>query len=206
MENLIKIEKLLIEGVESYRLSGPFTQSGVKNRNGRVYPYNESKREVLKLKEQLEAGKEIYLYMNHPPHSDMIREDSCAIFEEITYKDDGRNITAFCKVRTLPDTRTGKIVNESLQKGEQWGISTRGTGNVVNGIVENYNLLTADLVQMPSCQICNMKLTEEMVNDLGDFIIEAEEKDCGCFYSTLDEVEQRIGQQYVIQQIKDLFK
>jgi len=206
MENIIKIEMINESGEVSYRLTGPFTQSGVKNRNGRIYPYNESKREIIKLKEQVESGTPIYLYKGHPPHGDMIKEDSCAIFEEITFIDDGNNITGWCKVRTLTDTKTGKEVNESLSKGEPWGISTRGTGVVVNGIVENYNMVTADLVPNPSCQICNMRLTEEMVNDLDDFIIEAEEKDCGCFYSTLDEVEQRIGQQYVIQQIKDLFK
>ena len=207
MENLIKIE-LITEGAESfYRLSGPFTQSGVKNRNGRVYPYSESKREILKLKEQVESGKPIYLYKGHPPHGNLIKEDSAAVFEEITFIDDGREITGWCKVRTLTDTQPGREVNESLSKGNNWGISTRGTGNVVNGIVENYNMITADLVETPSCQICNMRITEaveERINDLNDFLIESEI--CPCLYSTLTEDEKKVGQQYVLDSVKNWLK
>ena len=198
MENLVTIEMINESGVISYRLSGPFTQSGVKNRNGRVYPYNESKREILKLKEQVESGTSIYLYKGHPPHSDMIKEDSCAIFEEVTFIDDGKNITGWCKVKTLTDTATGIQVNESLAKGEPWGISTRGTGRVVDGIVEDYNMITADLVSFPSCQICNMRITEEAVNDLSDYLVETVEEPCPCLYSTLSEDEQRIGQMYLV--------
>jgi hypothetical protein len=203
--NQIKVE-LITEGTESYyRLSGPFTQSNVKNRNGRIYPYAESKREILKLKERVESGEEVYLYMNHPPHSEVIREDSCAVFESITFEDNGNMITGYCTVKTLPDTITGKQINESLSKGESWGISTRGTGQVVEGIVQNYNMITADLVQMPSCQICNMSLTEsaEESNTLDDFILEAE-ADCGCFYSALSEDEQKVGQRYLVKEILKL--
>lgn len=203
--NQIKVE-LITEGAQSYyRLSGPFTQSNVKNRNGRIYPYAESKREILSLQKRVNEG-EVYLYKNHPPHSDIIREDSCAVFEEITYKDTGSQITGYCVVRTLPDTVTGKQINEELASGESYGISTRGTGNVVEGIVQNYNMITADLVKMPSCQICNMSLTEsveEATNTLNDFLLEEE---CGCFYGTLSEDEQRVGQQYLIKEIEKLWK
>ena len=203
----IKVE-LITEGAKSfYRLSGPFTQSDVKNRNGRIYPYNESKREILKLKEKVDSGEEVFLYKNHPPHSDVIREDSCAVFKEITYEDTGTQITGYCVVETLSDTKTGVEINKSLSEGEKWGISTRGTGQVVEGIVKNYEMITADLVSMPSCQICNMSLTEavqEPTNTLNDYLIE--EEDCGCYYSTLTEDEQKVGQKYLLREIKKLWE
>lgn len=199
----VKVE-LITEGAQSYyRLSGPFTQSGVKNRNGRIYPYNESKREVLKLKEKVDSGEEVFLYKNHPPHSDIIREDSCAVFEEITYKDNGKQITGYCVVKTLSDTKTGKEINEELSNGDSYGISTRGTGQVIEGVVHNYEMITADLVSTPSCQICNMSLTEAVENTLDDYLIEAQ--DCGCYYSTLTEDEQEVGKQYLIKEISKLW-
>lgn len=204
--NQLKVE-LITEGTKSfYRLSGPFTQSDVKNRNDRVYPYNESKREILKLQEKVNSG-DVYLYKNHPPHSDVIREDSCAVFKEITYEDTGKHITGYCVVETLADTKTGKEINQELKSGESYGISTRGTGQVIEGVVHNYEMITADLVKTPSCQVCNMSITESvetLSNTLNDYLLE--EKECGCYYGTLSEDEQKVGQQYLIKEISKLWK
>ena len=205
MSSQVKVE-LITEGTKSfYRLKGPFTQSGVKNRNGRIYPYDEAKREVLKLQEKVQKG-EVYLYKNHPPHTDVIREDACAVFREITVEDTGSQITGYCVVDILPDTKTGKEITEELKNGESYGISTRGTGQVVEGIVRNFNIITADLVKTPSCQICNMTLTESIenpTNTLDDFLIEEE---CGCAYNSLSEDEQRICQLHLIKEISKLWK
>ena len=209
-----KVE-LLLEKYYEYRLSGPFCATERLNRNERIYTKEDLKREVLKLKEQLENGEELYLYKEHPDHLDMKREDACAVFESISWND--KEALGECTVKTLKDTKDGKLVNEDLKNGIGYGISTRGMGSVneKTKVVENYEMTTADLiknslngVQNQSCQICNMKTLKESiekneeVNTLDDFLIES----CGCKISKLDEAEKKIINQKIIESFTNIWK
>ena len=223
MNHEFKIELLTEDADYGYRLSGPFCASDRLNRNFRIYEKEDLKKEVQKLKEKLEKGEDLYLYKEHPDHLDMIREDACAIFESIDWDDDEG--IGYCVVKTLKDTKDGKKVNQDISNGIGYGISTRGLGSVneKTKVVENYEMITADLIkntvhstngkqlENQSCQICTMKTLKESVNSeekeintLQDFLIES--KDCGCVMKKLDETDKKIVQNKIIESFCELWK
>lgn len=222
MNKNMKIELLTESDEFGYRLSGPFCAAERMNRNGRIYTASDLKRETLKLKEKVDNGEEVYLYLDHPDHIDLIKEDSCAVFESIEWNDTEQ--FGECSVKTLVDTKDGKKVNEDLKTNIGYGISTRGLGSVnkKTKIVEDYQMITADLIrnengENQSCQICTLQtlheskdsLTEQEINSLDDFLVEkkVDEKsdDCGCPFEKMDESERKIVENKIKQTFTNIW-
>ena len=200
---------LLEENGKKY-LYGPMTESGVRNRNLRLYPKPIAKTATLELKERVMIGG-VLSYLEHPSHSDLIRENSAGVIVEVEWNDDTG--IAFCKVEILEDTISGKEVLKGLKEGKTYGISTRGEGRLDDNkvVLEGLKFLTADIIEShgrQSCQICNLTLTENIedrTNTMSDFLESVDGSDCGC-YLDLNELEQRVVYENLKQKIIEIFK
>jgi len=152
LEETRELENLITEetGTKNYYLSGIFSSPGEKNRNGRVYPRNIWEAEVRRYQTEIK-NKTIntlgeYL---HPPRSTVDPMKAVIRIIELKINEDG-NVWGKAKVLNDNSEKTNKI-KALIDEGMKIGISTRGVGSVgVNGIVETYKFITADIVDLPS--------------------------------------------------------
>lgn len=131
--------------LKSSYLSGIFMQGGVVNGNGREYPLAEIKSAVDSVNKRLSEGLSIYGELNHPDNLNIDLNNVSHIITEMRL--DGANGMGKAK---LLETPKGMIVKAILDGGGKLGVSTRGSGNVVEGKVSGFNLVTVDIVAQPS--------------------------------------------------------
>ena len=152
-ENIEDIKILTEEkdGKKNLYIEGVFLQSEIKNRNGRIYPFDVLNKEVERYSEEyVKAGRALG-ELGHPdgPTVNLDR-----VSHKITsLKAEGNNFIG--KARIL-DTPMGKIAKNLLGEGVQLGVSSRGMGslkeeNGVKYVGEDFMLATAaDIVADPS--------------------------------------------------------
>lgn len=156
--------KLITESIEDIRIlteekdgekhlyiEGVFLQSEIKNRNGRIYPFDVLNKEVQRYSEEyVKAGRALG-ELGHPdgPTVNLDR-----VSHKITsLKAEGNNFMG--KARIL-DTPMGKIAKSLLGEGVKLGVSSRGMGslkeeNGVKYVSDDFMLATAaDIVADPS--------------------------------------------------------
>ena len=156
--------KLITESIEDIRIlteekdgekhlyiEGVFLQSEIKNRNGRIYPFDVLNKEVERYSEEyVKAGRALG-ELGHPdgPTVNLDR-----VSHKITsLKAEGNNFMG--KARIL-DTPMGKIAKSLLGEGVKLGVSSRGMGslkedNGVKYVSDDFMLATAaDIVTDPS--------------------------------------------------------
>ena len=156
--------KLITESIEDIRIlteekdgekhlyiEGVFLQSEIKNRNGRIYPFDVLNKEVERYSEEyVKAGRALG-ELGHPdgPTVNLDR-----VSHKITsLKAEGNNFMG--KARIL-DTPMGKIAKSLLGEGVKLGVSSRGRGslkeeNGVKYVSGDFMLATAaDIVADPS--------------------------------------------------------
>jgi len=126
-------------------LSGIFMQGGILNGNGREYPIEEIKIAVDSVTKRLSEGLSIYGELNHPDNLNIDLNNVSHIITEMRL--DGANGMGKAKLLATPK---GMIVKAILEGGGKLGVSTRGSGNVVEGKVNSFNLVTVDIVAQPS--------------------------------------------------------
>lgn len=133
----------------NYYLTGLLSTPGEKNRNGRVYPMYIWEREVKKYQAEIE-NKTINTLGEwmHPSYSHIDVMASVMRITEMYIKDN----KVYCKCKILNDnTDATNKLKALIKEGMKIGISTRGLGKVSStGVVEEYTLITADLVDIPS--------------------------------------------------------
>ena len=179
-----------------------------RNRNGRLYPHSILAKSVMELIEKVKKS-DVLCYRDHPNHTDMIYNDSCARFDELTWDDDAGR--AYCKVEILEDTAFGKQVLEDLRNGIDYGISTRSLGSLnENKEVTSLNIVTADLIpvrggNIQSCQSCTMSIHESIQANYDDFFVEVVQ-DCKCKFNQLDIAEKVKVREHFVDSIVGLFK
>jgi hypothetical protein len=136
-------KKLYIEGV--------FLQSELKNRNGRVYPFQVLEREVNRYNEEYVKTKRALGELGHPdgPTVNLDR-----VSHRITdLRAEGNN---FMGKAQILDTPMGKIAKSLLGEGVQLGVSSRGMGSIDRRedtayVMDDFMLATAaDIVADPS--------------------------------------------------------
>lgn len=127
-------------------LSGIFMQGNLRNGNGRTYTTEEISKAVDSVNAKIKAGTTIFGELNHP---DNLAIDLNNVSHIITgmYMD-GNN--ALGKARIIENHPKGQIVKAILEAGGKLGVSSRGTGNVVEGVVSGFDLVTVDIVATPS--------------------------------------------------------
>jgi len=146
--------KLLTEerdGKKILYIEGVFLQSELKNRNGRMYPFDVLNREVERYNEEYVKSKRALGELGHPdgPTINLDR-----VSHRITsLRAEGNN---FMGKAQILDTPMGKIASSLLGEGVQLGVSSRGMGSIEKredcSVVNDDFMLTtaADIVADPS--------------------------------------------------------
>ena len=136
-------KKLYIEGV--------FLQSELKNRNGRVYPFQVLEREVNRYNEEYVKTKRALGELGHPDGPTVNLDRVSHRITEL--RAEGTN---FIGKAQILDTPMGKIAKSLLDEGVQLGVSSRGMGSIdkredANYVMDDFMLATAaDIVADPS--------------------------------------------------------
>ena len=146
--------KLLTEEKDGKKLlyiEGVFLQSELKNRNGRMYPFEVLNREVERYNEEYVKSKRALGELGHPdgPTINLDR-----VSHRITsLRAEGNN---FIGKAQILDTPMGNIAKNLLGEGVQLGVSSRGMGSIqkkedCNVVADDFMLTTAaDIVADPS--------------------------------------------------------
>jgi|TARA_B100000902_G_scaffold397775_1_gene462534 hypothetical protein len=138
-------------GTKSYKIKGVFLQSDIKNRNGRMYPYETLMKEVNRYTNEFINKNRAFGELGHPEGPTVNLERVSHMIKSL--KVDGKNFIGEAKIM---DTPYGKIVKSLIDEGAQLGVSSRGMGSLKhqngNNIVgDDFYLATAaDIVADPS--------------------------------------------------------
>lgn len=165
------------EGKKTY-LSGVFMESGIRNRNGRIYDAKEMLREVEKINEAAKAGRHVLGELDHPSSLEVKLENVSHKIVELSV----RGNQVFGKAEVIEKHPKGQILKALLDSNVQVGVSSRGSGKVdgKTNIVEGFNLVTIDAVATPSCRSAYPQTIQEqleyygrgkMVNELAEAVI-----------------------------------
>jgi hypothetical protein len=152
-ENIEEISVLVeeSEGKKNLYIEGIFLQSEIKNRNGRVYPFNVLNKEVQRYNEQYVQSGRALGELGHPDGPTVNLDRVSHRIVEL--RSEGTNF--YGKARIL-DTPMGKIAKSLLDEGVKLGVSSRGMGsleerNGANYVRDDFMLATAaDIVADPS--------------------------------------------------------
>ena len=133
---------------KSLYMKGICIQGGVKNANQRVYPVSEISRAVSTLNDQITGGYSVLGEVDHPEGLNINLDRVSHMLTDMWM--DGPN--GYGKLKILP-TPMGKLVETMLESGVKLGVSSRGSGNVMedgSGQVSDYEIITVDVVAQPS--------------------------------------------------------
>jgi len=139
-------------GKKSMYIEGVFLQGDIKNRNGRMYPMECLRREVMRYNENhVQSGRALG-ELGHPdgPTVNLDRVSH----KIISLKENGTNFIGKAKILSTP---MGKIAESLISEGVKLGVSSRGIGSLkqtregVNVVGDDFMLSTAaDIVADPS--------------------------------------------------------
>jgi len=135
------------DGNKDLYMKGIMIQGGVKNANQRVYPVNEIGRAVKTLNDQISGGYSVLGEVDHPEGLNINLDRVSHMISECWM--DGPN--GYGKLKLLP-TPMGTLVKTMLESGVKLGVSSRGSGNVLEGSgeVSDFEIITVDVVAQPS--------------------------------------------------------
>lgn len=134
-------------GKKTWYLEGICMQAVRENRNKRKYPLNEIENAVKSFQESI-ANKQCFGELDHPTDSRISVElkNVSHMFE--TLRMEGNDAIGRIKILETP---MGMIAAKILEGGGRLGVSSRGTGEVMEGgIVKGFNCSCIDLVATPS--------------------------------------------------------
>lgn len=139
----ISFEQELTEGLEKkYRIKGIFSTPEKQNKNGRIYPMSIWEREVSKYQEILKSGHpNSLLELNHPSRSRVDMMEAVAKMEKL-YIENGY-VMGEAVLLNNPKANQLKTL---IDNGIKMAVSSRGVGSVKGNLVENYNLITFDII------------------------------------------------------------
>ena len=136
-------KKLYIEGV--------FLQSDLKNRNGRMYPFQVLEKEVNRYNEEYIKTSRALGELGHPDGPTVNLDRVSHRITSLTAEG-----TNFIGRAQILDTPMGKIASSLLGEGVKLGVSSRGMGSIdkredCNVVMDDFMLATAaDIVADPS--------------------------------------------------------
>jgi hypothetical protein len=152
-EQIEEIEVLVEENGSSktHFIQGIFLQSDIKNRNGRIYPFDVLDREVQRYNEQYVTKGRALGELGHPdgPTVNLDRVSH----KIVSLQSEGKNFIGKAK---LLDTPMGRIAKNLVDEGVKLGVSSRGIGSLeerrgANYVRNDFMLATAaDIVADPS--------------------------------------------------------
>jgi len=139
------------DGKKLLYIEGVFLQSELKNRNGRMYPFDVLNREVERYNEEYVKSKRALGELGHPD-GPTINLDRVS-HRIVDLHAEGHN---FIGKAQILDTPMGNIAKSLLGEGVQLGVSSRGMGSIdkredVSIVRDDFFLTTAaDIVADPS--------------------------------------------------------
>ena len=138
-------------GKKNYKLKGVFMQSEIKNRNGRVYPFEVLDKEVKRYSKEFIEQNRAYGELGHPDGPTVNLDKVSHMVTSL--QPDGKNFIGEAKVMSTP---MGNIVKNIMDDGGKLAVSSRGMGsleskNGANYVKDDFYLATAaDIVADPS--------------------------------------------------------
>jgi hypothetical protein len=130
-------------------IKGPYMMAEGVNKNKRLYPLEEMRREAARYKEEMITPGRAMGELNHPASADVDLERACHIVTELY--EDGNVFYGKSKVLTTP---CGHIVRSLVNDGVKVGMSSRALGTLEEGsghnVVRNLKLVAIDCVADPS--------------------------------------------------------
>ena len=138
-------------GKKNYKLKGVFMQSEIKNRNGRVYPFEVLDKEVKRYNKEFIDENRAYGELGHPDGPTVNLDKVSHMVTSL--QPDGKNFIGEAKVMSTP---MGNIVKNIMDDGGKLAVSSRGMGsleqkNGANYVKNDFYLATAaDIVADPS--------------------------------------------------------
>ena len=163
-ENTGKTEKV-------YKIAGVFSTIGQKNRNGRVYSRQIWESQVNDYQKNIAEGSiNCLMEYEHPARSTVDPIKAVAKINKLTI--DGDYVMGEA---TLLNNDVANQLKSLIDNGIRISVSSRGVGSVRNGIVENFKLVTYDVVPYPSDYNATMngivegyKLNEGVIADFAE--------------------------------------
>lgn len=152
----------------TYKIAGIFSTIGQRNRNGRTYPRNLWEAQVTDYQKNLEDGSiNCLMEYEHPARSTVDPIKAVAKINKLYIEGDYVMGEA-----TLLNNAVANQLKSLIDNGIRISVSSRGVGSVKNGIVENFKLVTYDVVPYPSDYNATMngivegyQLTEGVIPD-----------------------------------------
>lgn len=138
-------------GTKNWYINGIFMQEDVNNRNRRFYPKNVMESTVNNYVNEYVKTSRAVGELSHPDTPAINLERVSHIIESISHE--GKNYIGRAKVLKTP---MGSIAIGLLEGGVKLGVSSRGTGSLVengsgiNVVQPDYKLSTIDIVYNPS--------------------------------------------------------
>lgn len=130
-------------------IKGPYMMAEGVNKNKRLYPIEELRREVERYNTEMIMPGRAMGELNHPTSADVDLERACHIVTEM-YED---NNVFYGKSKVL-STPCGAIVRSLINDGVKVGMSSRALGTLEEGsshnTVRNLKLVAVDCVADPS--------------------------------------------------------
>ena len=152
-ESIEDVQVLVEEsnGKKILHIEGVFLQGDIKNRNGRVYPFNVLEREVGRYNEQYVSAGRALGELGHPdgPTVNLDRVSH----KIVSLRAEGSNFIGKAQILSTP---MGNIAKSLLESGVKLGVSSRGMGSIeekngANYVRDDFMLATAaDIVADPS--------------------------------------------------------
>jgi len=130
-------------------VAGPMIGCNSKNRNGRYYDFDNTRKEVNRYVNEMVTPGRAMGELNHPASADVNLERACHLVTELREIEDGY----YGKAKVL-STPCGQILRALINDGVRVGMSTRALGSIREqsdyNLVENMHLVAIDTVADPS--------------------------------------------------------
>lgn len=137
-------------GGKNYFIKGVMMESGVVNRNGRMYKPDILLKEMRRYNTEYVDKKRALGELNHPSGPTVNLDRVSHIITNLN--ESGNQIIGKAKII---DTPMGKIVKNLIDEGAQLGVSSRGMGSLkkegtINYVQPDFTLAAIDIVADPS--------------------------------------------------------
>ena len=154
---------------KQYKIKGVFSTMDEQNRNGRRYPKALWETEVTKYQSNFSDGSiNTLMEWEHPARTAVDPMEAVAKITKLHTQ--GKYVMGEA---VLLENDKANQIKSLIDQGIKISVSSRGVGTVKNGIVENFKLVTYDLVSAPSDYNATMnglvesyQMNEGVVEDL----------------------------------------
>ena len=141
---------------QTMKFRGVFMVSERRNGNGRIYPYEELKKEVDRFRVEMIDTDRALMELEHPSSCEIDPTRACARILKID--EDNKSwigeavILCSDEKHGIKGTVCGDTLAALTNYGTKWGVSSRAMGTIdeKTGIVSDLHLVTLDAVMNPS--------------------------------------------------------